>query len=101
MLDRAKNRPTQAPPLFGFQFQSDQKQHQHHAEFGKVQDVLHLGDEAQSPGSDGDARCKVTHDGAQTQTQRFARWYGDHSGAEVDKVVDESSRGAFHVGGAG
>ena len=39
-----------------------------HAEFGEVQDVFHLRDQAQSPRADHDAGCQVTDDGPQAQS---------------------------------
>jgi hypothetical protein len=82
----AKNGSTQAPQAFGVQFQTDQKQHQQHAELGTVGDVLHVGEKSKSPGSDGDARCEVSNDGAQAQS--LAQRHGDHGGAECGFVAE-------------
>jgi hypothetical protein len=58
-----RRRPTGAR----LQLQPDQEQHQHHAELGKVQHVLHIGHQPQAPGPDGDARAQVADDGTQAQ----------------------------------
>lgn len=85
----------QLPQALGLQLQTDQKQHQDHAEFGEMEDVLHVGDQAQSPGADADAGGQVADDGAEAEF--FGQWYGNDGGREVDKTVDKPGRCGFHA----
>ena len=73
------------------QFQPDDEQQQHHAELGNVHDALGVLDDAQAPGSDGDACREVAEDGAETQSpeQRDRQ----HRGAEKDGDLSDEGHG--------
>jgi hypothetical protein len=86
----AEDRSAKVPQPARFELQPDQEQHQHHAELGKVQDVLHVGHQAQPPGPDGHAGSQVADDGP--QAQGFAQRHGNDGGAQVDEAVDQPGR---------
>jgi len=48
----AEDRPAQAPQALGLELQTDQEQHQHDTEFGEMQDVLDIADQAQAEQAD-------------------------------------------------
>jgi hypothetical protein len=88
---QSKDRPAQAPQACGLQLQADEKQHQHHAKFGEMQDVLHIAHPAKTPGPDGNAGRQVANDGAQPQSARHR--HGEHGRSKVEKGVTKPGRG--------
>ncbi|MPN39723.1 hypothetical protein SDC9_187252 [bioreactor metagenome] len=84
---QTKDGPAHAPKAAGLQFKADQKQHQHHAEFGKVKNVLHIAHQPQPPRADGDARRQIADDGA--QPERAGNGHGDHGRRQIGEAVGE------------
>jgi len=74
----------------GFEFQTDEKQHHHHAEFCKMHDVFaFLTDETQDKRSDDDSAQKITEN--RTHPQFFGNGNKDHRGSQIDQSVMEKS----------
>jgi hypothetical protein len=57
-----KDGASQVPQACGLEFKSDQEQHQHDTKLGKVQDVLNVTHQPQSPWPNGNACGKVADD---------------------------------------
>jgi hypothetical protein len=81
----SENRPAHRPEAPGIEFQSDQKQQQHHAEFGKMQDVFDAADQAQPPGADGDTRHQVAQH--RTQAESFGDRHRNHCSQQIHQRV--------------
>ena len=88
----AEDRPAQRPQALRFEFEADHEQQQHHAEFGEVQDVLDLADQAQAPRADGDAGQQVAEHGAEAEA--LGDRHRDHRGGQVDQRVEQQAM--FH-----
>ena len=93
----AEDGAAQCPQPAGLQLQPDEKEHQHHAELGKVQYVLHIAHQGQAPGPDGDAGRQITDDGA--QAQGLGDGHGQYGGREVQEAVGEPGGCVFHGAG--
>ncbi|OPY90979.1 MAG: hypothetical protein A4E72_00363 [Syntrophus sp. PtaU1.Bin208] len=77
----------------GLQFQADEKEHHHYAEFGKMHDVLALAaDKAEAEGADDDARQEITQDRAHPDS------LGDGDKNDRRRQIDEGvmEEGAGH-----
>ena len=93
----AKDGPAHAPQPAGLQLQADEEQHQHHAKFGKMQDVLHIAHQLQAAGPYEDAGHQVANDGAQPQRARYR--YRDDGGCQVEEGVGKPGGSVFHACG--
>ena len=90
----AENRTAQQPQAFGLELQADQKQQQHHAEFGKAEDHLDILDQAQAPRPDDDAGHQVAQHGAHAQA--LGQRHHDDGRHQVKQYVDEKAV-VFHA----
>ena len=88
------DRTSHLPDAIWLQLESDQEQHEDHAEFSEMQHVLSaLRHETQSEWADGDTGQQVAEDG--TEPKALGQRHGDDSGGQVDDGLFEKGR-VFH-----
>lgn len=63
----AEDRASQHPQPRRLQFEADQKQQQHHAELGEVQDVFDTGNDSEAPRTDDRARNQIAQHRSKTE----------------------------------
>lgn len=90
----AEDGPSHGPQPARLQLQAHQEQHQHDAEFGEVQHVLRVADQADAEGPDDDARGQVADDGAQADGP--GQGHRDDRRRQVDEARAEPGAAVFH-----
>ncbi len=85
-----QNRLAQLPQLRGLQLQTDQEQHHHHAELGKVHDVLLVAHQTEHIGANQQTCNQITQ--YRTKAQTFGHRHRDHCGTEVNQCVLKHGR---------
>ena len=88
---QAEDRAPDLPHARGVELEADQEQEQHHAELGEMQHGARLGDEAQSPGPDGDAGDEIAEHRARAEAREDR--HRDDARAEVDERLLEKAVG--------
>ncbi len=78
------------PEMGGFQFQADEKKHQHHAEFSKMHDILSLAaDKAEEKGADDDAPDEIAQD--RPHSDPFGNGDEDDRRGQIDQGIMQKS----------
>jgi hypothetical protein len=91
----AEDGAAQLPQPLRLELQADEEEEQHHAELGKVQHRVRIGDEAEAPGSDRHAGGEIAEHRAEADALEDR--HGDHAGGEVDQGLLQKSV-IFHMG---
>jgi hypothetical protein len=85
----AEDRPAQAPHALGIELEADQKEHQHHAELGKVQDGFDVLHEAEAEGADHGACNQVAEHGAELEAR--CERHEQHGRSQVHHRVEQKA----------